>query len=107
MNFNKSILTIAWRITAIAVLTLLIASLFLAIKTQSQADSGFTGHITGITSTVYLRRQPNTNSPIVSILDYDITVFVKNATTRNGEIWYHIETQKESGWIPEENLAIP
>ena len=107
MNFNKSFLTIAWRITAIAVLLLLIASIFLVNMARSQADSGFTGYITSIDSTVFLRRRPNTNSAIVSILDNDISVFVKDATTWNDNIWYHIETQNGSGWIPEDNLTIP
>lgn len=107
MNLKKPILVIAWRITAIAVLVLVVASMFLVNKSRSHADSGFTGHITGINATVYLRSQPNANSPIVSILDNDITVFVKNTTTRNSKIWYQIETQNGSGWIPEENLTIP
>ena len=107
MNINKFSLTLLWRITGIAVLVLLAATLFLAGKARSQADSGFTGQISGFSSTVYLRRQPDVNGRIVSILESGTTVYVDNSRTENGTIWYHIETENESGWIPEENLAIP
>ncbi len=106
-NTNQSFLTIAWRITAVTVLMLLIATIFLTNNARSYKESGFEGQIIGLNATVSLRRQANDHSHIVAILDNGITVYVTDSTLRNDKIWYHVETQAESGWIPEENLAIP
>ncbi len=107
MNSNKSFLPIAWRLTAITVLILLFATFFLANKTHSQADSGFAGYINSSNSTVYLRRQPNLNSHVISVLEENTTVHVNNSLVKNGITWYRIEVENNSGWIPQENLIIP
>jgi len=107
MSTNNNSFTHLWRITRIVALVLLIATFYLANKSRSQENSGYIGYITNASSTAYLRRGPDIDSQIISILDDETTVHVNNSLVENSITWLYIETENQSGWILENNLVKP
>jgi hypothetical protein len=98
--------SIVWKITGLIALVLLLATFSLAVKSRAYDDSAIVGYVTAPGSSAYLRSQPSEESRIVTILERDTVLWIKNSITKDSQTWYHVETDADSGWIPSENVSL-
>ena len=103
---SNSILRFFWLFTLCAILVLSASTLWLVFRAKSSANSGITGHIISSSPTVYLYAQPATASQIITVLNRDAKVLVTDLQTEHSQIWLHVETETNDGWIPATNFGI-
>jgi SH3-like domain-containing protein len=101
---NKTYATL-WKITGLAAVGLLIATLILAYQAWSQPQADLIARVTGPNPTVYLRAEPYGTSQIVTILERGSTVQVLDSVIDQDVRWLKIESGNFSGWIAEANIV--
>lgn len=94
-----------WGITGIAVIGLLVATLFLAYRAFNMPVTGLEGSITGLNPTIYLREEPTGRGKIVTILERGHSVVVIDVTMSDGASWLKVDSGRFSGWVPATNVA--
>ena len=99
-------LKIAWRVTTVVAVILLILTVILVVKVRSSPSANFSGTIINQDTPVYLRNTPSEESSTIAILDPGTIVEVDRSTTRENITWYYVKTESGRGWIPEINLDL-
>ena len=102
----KKVFFSLWILAALAALALTGATIGLAARAKVQASQGTTARLTGKSSLLYLREQPDRASTIVAILERGAGVRVTNSAIKGGQTYYHIETARHSGWIQAEYVSM-
>ena len=106
MDKKKKLYAFLWILTAIAVLTMLLATLQLAQRSREYANIEVAAFITGTNSSIYLRERPGVESKIITIVERDSPALIKNATEGNSKKWYFVQIEEHTGWIPAENISL-
>ena len=94
-----------WKITGLAAIGLLIATLILAYQAHNLPQAGLNGKLTSPNPTIYLRAEPSGSSKIVTILERGSQVSVIDTQTNQDINWMKIETGRFTGWVPQANIA--
>ena len=89
-----------------AALILLLATISLAVKSRSSADVEVSAYIARSSSSVYLRERPGDASKIVKVVRPGTPLLIKNNRTQDGQDWYFIEIEDQTGWIPAEDVSL-
>ena len=105
-NESTSTLKIAWRVTTIVAVILLIFTVILVVEVRSSPPTNISGTIINQDTPVYLRNTPSEDSTTIAILDPGTIVEVDRSTTRDNYTWYYVKTENGRGWIPEINLDL-
>lgn len=98
--------TILWRLTAVAALLLLGATILLAVRASRQSITGTEARISMQSRSVYLRSQPQGGSQIVSALYRGTPVTIIGKASQGYTTWYKVEAGDVTGWLPEPLLDL-
>jgi hypothetical protein len=105
VRLSKEQLTILWVLTGLAAAMLLLFTINLYQRDREARKAGFNGYITGRSGAIYLRQDPGSNAPIVTVLELDTPVFVSESVSQNGADWLRVETGTAEGWLPAERVT--
>jgi hypothetical protein len=92
-------LTTLWIVTGLAALSLLAATIYLAAKADTAGVARAEGVIQQASGTVYLYARPGASERILTVLEPGTPVTVSSEETRDGRIWFFVETQALAGWV--------
>jgi hypothetical protein len=99
-------LSYLWKLTWIAALILLLATVGLILKAKAAAQAEVVVFVTSPSNSAYLRAKSDGSSKILTILENGTPVLVKNTRSVAGEDWYYVQTETHSGWLPFENISL-
>ena len=103
---SKRIYMILWIFAALIAVLLLAVTAGLTIKARAQADSSITVYVGGKSRLVHLRKEPDSISRIMGMLERGTAVAVIDSAIKNRQTWYHIETESASGWIQAQYISL-
>lgn len=102
---KNSSLKIAWLLTGIVALILLVATISLTTKTVLNASSGHTAYLTSPTQLIYLHEEPNAYSKSVAIKEHGTAVTVFQTHRGGNQTWYFVNADETSGWVTESRIS--
>jgi hypothetical protein len=103
---SKKTLTLLWVVTGLAALSLLAATISLAAKASPADVAGSDAVVSNTGEAVYLRASPGATRRILSILAPGEPVTILSEETRNQRIWFFIETETLTGWVPAASIRL-
>lgn len=102
---HKKTYATLWKITGLAAIGLLVATMLLAYQAGRQPGTELIARITSASPTIYLRAEPSANSKIVTILERGSTVSVLDSVINQDTRWMKIDSGHFTGWIAEVNIV--
>jgi SH3-like domain-containing protein len=102
---RKTIRTL-WIITGVFAVVLVAATVYLSREARAKEEAGYSAHIVGRNSVIYLRQDPNPTSHIVTILELGQEVFVTDMSDEQAIPWAQIRAGDYEGWVPEERIGM-
>ena len=103
---SKRTISILWKLTGLAALGLLLVTAALAMRSRSVADVEVSAYIARSSSSVYLRERVGDSAKIVTVVNPGTPVLIKNSLVVDGQEWYFIEIEDQTGWIPADNISL-
>ena len=97
---------ILWIITGVAVLILAAATVFLSREARAKEEAGYSAHIMGRNSVIFLRLEPDPRSHIVTVLELGQQVFVTRISEDHAIPWAHVRAGEYEGWVPAERVEV-
>lgn len=107
---SKKLLTTLWIITGLALTTMLVLTIGLAV--QSGTQGGATGqavsaYLASEYPMVILLVEPDPRSVVASIQRNGTAITVTESSHRSGETWYHvIISEEENGWVQGKYISL-
>lgn len=89
-----------WIMTAAVFLLLILTTIGLLIESKSEDNSGVVGYVLSANPIVYLYATPNTSSQILTVLNPDTEILVRDTAIEDEQPWLYIETDTHDGWLP-------
>jgi hypothetical protein len=106
MFVSKKWHRVLWLVTGLVALLLLVATLRLATRAQSERILGQTVYLISRGSAAMLHQEPDPGSPVVGALVHGSTVVVLDQASQGGETWYLVhKSNMAPGWIPAANVS--
>ena len=102
---SKKLLSALWIFTAFVTIMLIAATVNVARKARASQEAGFVGYITGVNSAVYVYERPRRTSSILTIVDLETPVLVKDSSEDGDMTWYLIRSENAEGWLPSERVS--
>jgi len=94
-----------WLVTGVIAVILLAATLYLSREARIKEEAGYSATIMGLNSVIYLRKQPDPTSHIVTILELGQQVFVTEISEDGAIPWAKIRIGEFEGWVPAERIT--
>jgi SH3-like domain-containing protein len=88
------------------VVVLLAATVYLSREARVKEEAGYSAHIVGRNSVIYLRQDPNPTSHIVTILELGQEVFVTDTSDEQAIPWAQVRAGDYEGWVPAERIGL-
>ena len=102
---RKKIRTL-WIISGVFLVLLLAATVYLSREARAKEEAGYSAHIIGRNSVIYLRLDPNPTSHIVTILELGQLVFVTDTSNEQAIPWVQVRAGDYEGWVPAERIGV-
>ena len=99
---NKTASTL-WTVTGLIALLLLIATIGLTVRAQTQPVVGVEAQVNG---RFYLRDAPYGGAGIITALRGGTAVTLIDSEQQGQTLWYQIEFNQQTGWMPSNALDI-
>lgn len=98
-------LKIAWLLTGIVALLLLITTVALMVRTVRSASHGYTAYLTSPTQLIYIHEEPSAYSKSVAIKEHGTVVTVMQTRRSGNQTWYFVSVDEASGWVSESRIS--
>jgi hypothetical protein len=95
-----------WIITGAVALVLVVATVYLSREAKAKEEAGYSAHILGRNSVIYLRQDPDPSSHIVTVLELGQQVFVTDISDEYAIPWAHVRAGDYEGWVPAERVGV-
>lgn len=102
---RKTIRTL-WIMTSAIAVVLLAATVYLSREAKAKEEAGYSAHIVGRNSVIYLRQDPDPTSHIVTILELGQQVFVTGMSDETAFPWAQVRAGDYEGWVPAERIGV-
>jgi SH3-like domain-containing protein len=103
---SRKMIRTLWIITGVFVVLLLAATVYLSREAAAKREAGYSAHIVGLNSVIYLRQDPDPRSHIVTILELGQQVFVTDISDEQVIPWAHVKAGDYEGWVPAERIGV-
>jgi hypothetical protein len=107
---SKKLFTTLWIITGLAMMTMLVATIGLAVQSNTQGGTGeqtVSAYLASDYPMVILLNEPDPRSNVASIQKNGTAITVTESSHRSGETWYHvIISDDENGWVQGEYISL-
>jgi len=97
---------ILWIFTALAAVTLLVATVFIAAKAREIEARGFSAFVAEANSPVYMRLEPAPHAKIITILESGQPITVHERLDSEGIVWYSVRAGDHRGWVLEQHISL-
>lgn len=94
-----------WTIAGLFAVLLLAGTVYLSREARAKEEAGYSAHIVGLNSVIYLRQDPIPTSHIVTILELGQQVFVIDMSDGSSIPWAKVRAGDYEGWIPAERIG--
>ncbi len=103
---SKKLISRLWILTGLIALVLLVTTVSLTLRATSQTDQTVTAYLTGGGRLFQLYEEPNRLARVRSVLDYGAAVEVVDSAQERDQLWYYVQAEDKSGWIPAESVRL-
>lgn len=103
---SKKVTRILWIFTALAAVTLLAATFFMAAKARELKARGFSAFVAEASSPVYMRVEPVPHGKIITILESGQPIIVHERLDREGIVWYSVRAGDHRGWVLGQHITV-
>jgi hypothetical protein len=105
-RMSKKVIRYLWIFTALAAVTLLAATFFMAAKARELKARGFSAFVAEARSPVYMRLEPAPHAKIITILESGQPITVHERLDREGIVWYSVLAGDHRGWILGQHISL-
>jgi len=103
---SKKFVSRLWILTGLVALVLLGVTVSLTSRATSQANQTVMVYLTGGGRVFQLYEEPDRLARVRSVLDYGTAVQVVDSTKDGDQLWYYVEVEDKSGWIPATAISL-